>query len=181
MTRLDINLLPRKGARELFSERWYRRVKRGSFVILGIYGLVLLAIFGGRLIMAQLTQGKTEAIQKAGMNLKQYAEVESQHLLLKKKLMTAAKVLIAQRPWGEFLEELDVAVDEGTTVRELTLEPGGGLRVKVETTSLRALVLAFGQMMTIQASQPFINVVIVETVEKTSKGYYSFSLLFASS
>lgn len=181
MTRLDINLLPRKGARELFSERWYHRVKRGSFVILGIYGLVLLAIFGGRLFMAQLTRGKTEATEKAETNLKQYAEVESQHLLVKKKLVTAAKVLTAQRPWGEFLGELDVAVEEGTTVREVTLEPGGGLRVKVETTSLRALVVVFQQMMTIQASQPFINLVTVETVEKTSKGYYNFSLLFASS
>lgn len=111
--------------------------------------------------------------------MQQYAEVESQHLLLKKKLGVAAKVLREQRPWGEFLEQLDAVSFDGATIREVTLQPQSGLKVVVETTSLRALVLAFEELMALEASQPVVSLVTVETVEKTSKGYYSFSLLFA--
>lgn len=177
--RLDINLLSRKGAREIFSERWFRRVKRGNFVILGIYGLVLLVIFGVRLFVSQLARGVETELKITETTLKQYAEVESQHLLVKKKLATAAKVLSLQQPWGELLGDLTLT-EEGATVREVTIKPEGTLRVVVETVSLRGLVEAFQELTALEEANAFVTAVTVETVEKTTKGYYSFTLLFTT-
>lgn len=177
--RLDINLLPRKGAREIFSERWLRRVKRGSFALLGVYGLVLLVIFGAGLFVGQLTRGVEGELKNTETSLAQYAEVERQHLLVKKKLSAAQKILSLQRPWGELVGDLGLT-EEGATVREVTIKPEGTLRVVVETVSLRGLVEAFRELTALEEANAFVTAVTVETVEKTSKGYYSFTLLFTT-
>lgn len=180
MARLDINLLPRKGARELFTSRWYQRLRRGSFGLLGIYATVLLAIAGVRVVLGRSIRGIEADITQVSEAVATYQTLESEHVLLKKKLAIARGVLRQQKPWGDFLAQIVVA-GSGATLREVLLEEEGTLRVTVDTSSLQSLVQTFERLSALEDAQQFLSGMKVEAVEKTSLGFYTFTLVFASS
>ena len=178
MVGLDINLLPRKGARELTTQKWLGRLRKGSFIFLGIYALLLLIVFGGRFFLNQTKSDLENQEQQARVAVDALAEVESQHVLVKQKLQGSSRVLAGRKSWYSLLADVIGFIPDRLAVSEISLTREGDFQITVETERLQELAIMLNALLVIGLERDFVTDVSFQRVEKSSNGTYGFTLVF---
>ncbi len=177
---LAINLLPRKGARELLQERFLSRVRKGSFVVLAIYGVTLVLVFGGRIIAGQIKKNLVGQVEVAEGTVESYATTESQQLMVKSKLQTVAQVIKSRGKWSKLMAEIRELIPDENAVTEVSLEEIGEMKVSFKTPRLQELALVLNALWQLGAKREGISGVVLDRVEKEPNGNYGFTLVFNS-
>lgn len=178
MTPLAINLLPRKGTREILAKRFLVRLKRGSFIVLGSYAIILLVVFGWRLIVGQQVLRLEREVQQAKAAVDALSGVESQQVLIKQKLQLSNKILSEQKQWYQLMRDVIEFTPAELAVSEVNLGRDGSFRISVTTARLQELVVMLNALLELGLQRDFVESVVLESVEKSAIGEYGFSLVF---
>ncbi len=178
MAKLKLNLLPKKGAREILALKVFDRVKRGSFVLLGAYICVLLLIFGWRFMLGNQIKRLNREVAYKSAQIENNRVLEGQQMLVKQRLRLTTQVSEEQKSWSQLLGEIKDFLPYLGAVESVVLKDDGEFEVTVSTNRLQELVVMVKSLRQIGRQKDFIENVYLNSLEKTVDGYYGFVLVF---
>lgn len=177
---LSVNLLPRKGAREVIEKRLFAKLKRGSVFVLAGYMILLLLVMGGRWLISAQKRAWEERVREAKLKVDALAATESQQWLLKSKLQLADSVLKRRNDWSGFLSEVLEFVPDENTVTEVALSLAGDLRIAVETRKLQEAAVMLKALVELGLVHEKIQSVSLGEVKKNTDGAYGFTVVIST-
>lgn len=177
---IKINLLPRKGARELLQERWLRRATRGSYLVALSYVVILGLVFGVRLYWGGIKSRLDDQVGAVRQTVAGLAQIESQQLLVKSKLSQAGVIVNTQLPWTEVLGEVMELVPNPGSVSRVELDRQGALTVGMQTRNLQELALSANALVALGQTRQFVKDIQLENVDKNNSGVYGLTIKFTT-
>lgn len=178
MGNLDINLLPKKSAREIRSQRVLEKFQRASLFLLMGYGVLIVVVFGVRLIFRQTKVSLQRQEVEARAAVESLAVVESQHILIKTKLAAASEILEKDKNWYEFSNSLMRFIPSELTVTEIGVDNGDTFRLGVETRGLQEFAVMLNALVEFGTQSSQVSEMMLENVQKSAEGFYAFKLAF---
>jgi Tfp pilus assembly protein PilN len=178
MDRLTVDLLPREQAVDERQEKLTHQLKQWSFIALGAYSLILVAIFGYRFWLQRQSvelENKKEAVKQAINDL---VELESTQVLVKSKLDRAAGIVKSQRDYGKILADIFQLVPSAGAVGEVTFDATGWLKLTVSTFNIQEFVASLNVLSRFASVSESLHGVLVENIERSADGEFGFTLSF---